>query len=546
MMYEKLIKPNVNAEALDLFDEKLKSAVDSFVGGLDDRDKYIFEGRTGLNSGYKTLEEVGLGAKDHSYGKDITRERVRQIQEAIFNEWRDFMPVRGEYFSGMIDHYYDLINADFMPRTRSAFQSDKDFNRFLAVCTNTSLKHIEAIYMAGHKGNVLDSFWATTGPSPIPLEDIVDHLGEYGFGGAGNENRSDEKVEATYTEIQARNLVFHLLESGHIVVDEEGLLSPRKLNKATALAHAAQSFGDGAPWLEIQQAVNEGGYCARNLPTTRLDFAMGTAVDNGWIYQSERGTYAPVSALTRYFKKIEPMDIVHRVKDFLIEEGEDSYPLAKLYNAKSDDGMFFNLEYFIVRYAIKQYGEIGDVYFSGLSGSDMIGLHENVGTMSKQEVILQEFEDKTDFTLEDVVPLLRSNSPRHAAYLIDKLIREGEIVKTEMNTYTLAKNLNAGIDLDAVMQYMKKKLLKNRDTKIMYDSCMADLKEKFGFEFKNQMHFNSVLRSKAEEIDAVHEWRFSSNGVTLTSTLPKTKEERADQRRKNKLAKDEKEKKARK
>jgi len=502
-----LASQHENGSVLASLDATLLNDINHYLRDLSERDEIVFRSRFGLGNDYLTLERTGERLAEYNRdGSDMTRERVRQIQADLINQWHNASTIDPETLWEHVTQFYDLINGDFLPKVAGLFGEMTSFNRFLAAVCKRSLKEVNVVYSDNIKPVVLDEFWVNSSPSPVMLSEITDYLTR----------------QLGMDIIPARNMIFHFIEQGHIALHDRvalEVLSPQKLSKSVALAHASLAFPDGAPWLELQSYVNKHNYCHLHVTELRLEFAIGTAVDNGWLYQSNRGEYAPISLLAEKLEGTQITQILHALKTLLNNrESDDSVALAQLFNRNK--GLFFDLGYYTVRYIAKQYGVLEGIYFSGLSSSDMVSLDSEVGIRSKRDIIVEEFTDGREFTLEEVSLLLRSGSRRHAIYLTDNLIKEGRVVKISKDNYSVAKVANIGVKVSALMTHVHTLLLKNDGQKFLYKDIYTHLQQdKEGKSLLQALqsvnHLSSIIRASYGQYKG--DWTFSGSYVQLNA-----------------------------
>jgi len=499
MDYTALMQEHTDAALLKYLDSRMLTSINKFLKNLSERDEIVFRSRFGLGVESLTLEKTGEKVAEFNRGgKNMTRERVRQIQEVLITQWQEFCDVNASSLWKNTTQYYDLLNGDFLVSVAKLFDTPTDFNQFLTASSKRSPKDIAPIYRDEVKLTHLDDFWVASDLSPLPLQAAIDYIME----------------EEGVSVISARNVIFHMIAGGFIVVEEQSdLISPAKLNKAVAIAHACQAFEEGVSWFELQAYVNENGFCIRNMTEKRLDFAVGTAVDNGWIYQSNRGEYAPISLLAKRLGEGNINEVLEHIKALLEKQKEDSTPLTQLYN--KNHNLFDKLDYYTVRYIAKQYGFFEGIFFSGLSGADMVSLQSDIEIKSKRDILVEEFSNGLAFTLNDVSALLRSGSRRHAVYLMDTLIKEGRIVKVERDTYVVASAVNGDLDIPKLMTLSYALLKAKKGERCLYKDLFSEIEGKSDLHLESAGHLGSLLRANHDSQKGT--WTFSGGYVQLTA-----------------------------
>lgn len=504
MAYPVLHQERDDDTLLNYLDTTLSTTLTRFISSLSERDQIIFKARFGYDAEYSTLKKAGEivapfnVSKEHPAGTAMTRERIRQIQEQLISKWQQFTGVNGDATWVNVTRFYDLINDDFMPGLRSHFSDVKHFNRFLLATCDKAEDELELIYQGKTSKDSLDEFWATECGSPIGLDELLSALGEH----------------LDVPTLGLRNLVFHFLARGELQLDlESGLLSPAKLGKAVSLAHASLAYPNGTGWKVLQKHVNDQRLCTRKITEARLDFAISNAVDAGWLFQSGRGQYAPISLLSRRVGSKSIMTALQQVKKLLLALPDEtsSTPLSHIYNKHKAD--FAGLDYYTVRYIVKQYGVLEDVYFLGLSSSDMVSLNKDIKTRPNRVLIVEEFSHGKAFTLNDVTGLLRSESRRYAVYLLDGLVKEGLVVRLARNSYVIAEAVNGDLDLKAITHFVHAALLAHKGEKVAYETLREAVETEFNVHLESESHLSSIIRANSEIFDSA--WTFSENYVHL-------------------------------
>lgn len=485
---------------METVDKVIHESIVNYVSSLSEKDLFIFQSRTGCNTPYLTLSDVGEKIKRIT-GSTLTRERVRQIQSNLIDEYRELVApyIDDElYVLLFVSPGWDCIDERTLPKTVSLFDTFEDFTRFMGYClSEKGQKAMDSLTARVFDKNVLDEFWATVAISPISIAELSEYI----------------CVHLNKTEVEGRNLIYGLLEDGSLHYDKEtGLLSPLRLTKAMALSHAAMFFKDGAPWLDIQRKVNELNVCNKKITVSRLDYAIGTAVDFGYIYQSGRGEYSHISNLFKVYSDMGNVrQMLDKLRDIIAEQyGETgAHPLSVIYS--QNQSLFGEgADYFIVRYIIKQFGGMSGIRFSGLSGSDVVTLDKNgkIDILSRQEIIINQFSDGQEFGTDDILPLLRSESTRHASFLLDNLVLSRDIVKLNRDDYVVASFANKGLNIDKIMQYCYGIAKANRNEKVSYDSLYRAIKDKPDMAVKSGFHLSSILRSHYQDLNDGHKWVF--------------------------------------
>jgi hypothetical protein len=193
------------------------------------------------------------------------------------------------------------------------------------------------------------------------------------------------------------------------------------------------------------------GLCRSEFPLDRTDHGLGEAVERGLLILTSKGTY---NHLLHENITDEDIATINRlVKAFLDQKEEGiSLHLNSMVYQKSPQLQEF--EYYVVRHAVRNFGETHDVYFSGKSQADTVSLSSEVTSVSQKDAIMKWVleKDNRSFVSDELVPLLRSKSHGHAKFYISELVAEHRLVRNTYNTYSTPETSFKGLPIQGIVE----------------------------------------------------------------------------------------------
>lgn len=413
--------------SLDELEPNLIAAMDHFIVNLSEKDQYIFCKRHGIDCKQETLEEVGSLLP----GGAVTRERVRQLQKRLDNDWPHHFGISPKQLWISIQDKLSLLRAPVFTSWRQRFDSEQGFFEFLEACCRVKPKRIRSITFPEVKKPILSNFWEAN-PSPASLGQVISFL----------------EQEVGQEQAVLENMLVRLQKLDVIRIDSQGV-SPLNLSKTEAFSHVLLMFPEGGDWKTLQQAVNDNGCCRVTFPLDRLDGSIGHTVDHGTIYQHARGSYRSTSYLNIADDQVSR--ILSAVKSELVsaKQAERSaiHLMTDFYNRHPQPE-----DYFTVRHIVRSYGEREGIFFSGKSGADTASLDSEFSLVSQVKAIVEYFSVKKGaFSTQDIAGIIRSQSISHASFYVEKLMTENLIIRVSESQYDLADRAFNDFDIKAIV-----------------------------------------------------------------------------------------------
>ena len=262
------------------------------------------------------------------------------------------------------------------------------------------------------------------------------------------------------------------------------------------------------PWKALHEKINELGISRTSFSLERQDNSIGTAVDNGWIYQSGHGEYQTLSNLELSEEDIE--STLFKLKACLEAEkrgGRDAVNLPVGFYEKQQHLP----DYFIVRHIVRTYGEREGIFFNGKSGSDTVSLDSEFSLVSQEKDIVQMFvkAGKT-LTRQDIANSIRSQSIGHAAFYLDQLTKAEKIVRVSAMGYALTAK---AFEFSSVRKIVKSAaaFLAGETRVVEGEVLQRHLNRELDLE-NNKYFYLSLLRIHAGKMG--YEWCYSHNLIS--------------------------------
>lgn len=409
---------------LDELEAYLIKDLESYFYQESNRETDVLSRRFGVNCESVTLEEVG-----QSY--DITRERVRQIESKAKNNFIANLSISPKVIWAITKSNLSELRSPLFPTLRKLFNTKKNFYSFLEVCCALKENEIKQITSPTLNKTIFEEFWVWN-KSPANIEDLSWYLHE------------NMNVELTIAE----NQISTWIEEGVLErIKEE--VKPRSLSKVPGITNALLDFPNGDTWQNIQNHANEKNITACGFYSDRQENSLGSGVDKEYLYQSGRGAYRHLAYLNiSEDDKQRILDIVQSKLNEYQHEGRESVNLSvDIYQrvGLSDD-------YYIVRHIVRAFGESVGIYFNGKSGADTVSLVSDFCLASQKTVLIDLFKKSLEpLSKKDVASKIRSQSLGHAAFYIDKLLIEGEIVRIDEMHFSHIDNAFLKIDIEAIL-----------------------------------------------------------------------------------------------
>lgn len=474
------IQPRISFEKIDnvtieSVDNIIFEDVDIYLHDVikNKRDVDIATSRWGYGGKQETLEVIGERYK-------ITRERVRQrakrINQNLLTNLRIFPDTLWQIIS---DNLTEEL-TDLLPSLFSLFDKEKDFYEFLDLCCGKKIGTIKNVLSVGEQSREAINSLFCECESPISQDTLNDKLiEEYG-----------------YTRESAINEIRRLQSEGKIEITEDGIY-PRKLGKKEAIAHVLTFFPDGLPWLDVARVINKKGFSKTIFPERLVDQFH----NNNNVYLCERGTFRHIKFIEFDMENKEKIILfMNMIRNYLTDNGINNVALRldDFYSENHPD-----IDYYILRYLVREYGEDFGIFFYGRSGVDSISLKSfndeirRISLVDRLVKILK--ESSTPMTKQQLALNLNKNT-NHVAYLMDKLAENSEeikIVRVDSMRFTTPEKAFSNIDVERVINVIKK---------IVEESNIVEaevFKEKVNQEFNysyDKNFYSSLIKKYLSEL----------------------------------------------
>ncbi len=397
--------------------------IEDFALELPENESDIFIARLGFNHQILTLEALG-----QKYG--VTRERIRQIDKIVFNQFVKKFSIPLKLIKDQI-LYKTEDKFLTMPTLYSLFDKEQSFYAFFARLLQSSAEFDVGEFKPLSNLNLFDEFF-TENKSPFEKDDLINEL-----------------VSSTgISFIKASITLDFLTEEGVFTQNLEGKYLPSRLGKKEALAHSLLNFPNGLPWKDAALFTNSKGYSRNNVYTDRLDGAFNTSEN---IYQSGSGTYKHL-----IFSGLNDVDldqVILDAKNFLEKLPNNSCHLNEffqIYHKKN------NLGYFELRHSLREYGELHGVFFQGKSNQDSISLNQAASLGGQRELIINLLNQAPGpLSKSEIAQKIRSQSLRHANFYLFELMNEKKVIRVENMQYSTPEKMFKNINIDNLLLQIK-------------------------------------------------------------------------------------------
>lgn len=451
------------------------------------RENDVLSRRLGIDCCSETLEEIGK-----TYG--ITRERIRQIECKAKKNFIAKLSISPKVIWAITRSNLSELRAPLFADLRRKFTSDKNFYSFLEVCCGLEENEIKKVTSPNISKSIFEEFWVWN-KSPAPLEDLSWYL---------HENMNIELAVA-------ENQIAIWIKDNLLVVDGENI-KPISLSKVSAITNALLDFPAGNVWSKIQSHANNKSVTGNDILENRLEPNLMRAVDREYVYQSGRGTYRHLKYLN-----IDEADVKRVLNVVLTKLKEYKYAERESVNLFVDIFQRVDLadDYFFVRHIVRSFGESEGIYFNGKSGADTVSLLANFTLVSQKTVLIDLFKQSLNpLSKQDIASKIRSQSLGHAAFYLDKLLTDGNIVRIDETTYAHIDNAFEGVDVEGIiklainfidnesriiegekLQSMLNRHLGNNYNKYFYISLLKVYSEQYGkhYSFVHNLISNSKI-----------------------------------------------------
>ncbi len=477
-------------QQIENFDLPLDELEDHLVNDLknyflqdETKDNDILSRRLGVNCNSETLEEIGKSYK-------VTRERIRQIESKVKKNFIAKLSIYPKVVWAITKSNLSELRSPLFPNLRKYFNTDKSFYSFLEVCCGLKENEIKKVTSPTLNKAIFEEFWVWN-KSPANIEDLSWYLHE------------NMNVELAIAE----NQIAIWIEEGVLDRTEEEV-KPLSLSKVPGITNALLDFPNGDVWKNIQNHANDKRITTGKFFTDRPEPSLGYGADKEYLYQSARGTYRHITYLNiSEDEKKRILDIVlSKLNEYKHAERESVNLSVDIYQQLS-----LSDNYFIVRHIIRAFGESVGIYFNGKSGTDTVSLVSNFSLASQRTVLIDLFKKSlVPLSKKYIATKIRSQTLGHAAFYLDQLLTEGEVVRIDETHFSHVENAFLKIDIKAAMT-LAISFIDNEERIIEGEKIQSYLNRHLDKEF-NKYFYISLL--KAHAVDYGKQYYFIQNLVS--------------------------------
>lgn len=473
-------------------DNILIEDIESYLWALDETKMDIALSRWGFNHEHETLEEVAGRYK-------LSRERIRQVEKPINANLPSHLRIPSKILWANIRAKMTEDLTVLLPHLAKCFATDKLFYAFIELCCQVEAGSISKIIFTKIHTGIIDSLFCSI-PSPVAQEIIINELmSNYGY----------DKASAIHGIKQ--------LEKSHNIKETEQGIYPMKLARAEAVAHVLISHPEGLPWKDIAKIVNKKGYSLTQIDETRMTHGFN---DNEHIYLCGKGAYRNL-----LFLDLEPFDIpkiMQHLLDYFKQKQTTASHLNDYYFQTK--GQRCEIEYFTLRYLVREYGEEYGLYFEGKSNIDGISLDPDSKCITQADVIIKVLnESKVAMTKQEIAERLKSKSIGHASFYLNNLRDEGKVVRVDKMVYTTPEQAFSNIDTKAVMQVIRE-IINIQDAIVEADVFREYVNMELNLSY-SKYFYAALINTQLKELGWYrHNMLFSKNPIPYRNLLDMCKQ----------------------
>ena len=238
---------------------------------------------------------------------------------------------------------------------------------------------------------------------------------------------------------------------------------------------------EGLPWQDIIKIININKFTRNEISERRIP---GRIFDNENVYLSERGTYRHVK-----FANFESIDIEKVLLDILYYfDGSNDSSIHLYSDYYRQRRKYLGINYYKLRYVVRNYGEEHGIYFVGQSHVDTISLQSNPYRVTAKDAILNILKksDKS-LTIAEIAQATRSKNQLMAFYIIQALQQDDKVLRVDQKLYTTPDKVFQFVDLDKILSSIND-IIQSTSCIIESDVFRENLNPIFNFSYSKYFY----------------------------------------------------------
>lgn len=415
--------------------------------------EFIFKNRFGI-SPYKKITLDSIGQKL----KGLSRERIRQIEEKIINNFIKFMNVHPSYLKKMFE--ITIVNSENLeeklPYLKKIFENDMYY--FLSKISE--YKEMESELFPDLSMNIFEEHYSLN-KSPYTYSEI-------------------EKVILDKTSIKEhliKRSIDNLIEK-NFLFKKGDLIDIGISTKSAVLSNYLLNFIDGISTQEIIKIIkNEKGFLLNK----------SAFYYNNYTYLYGKGVYRHINYFFEQFNDEKIENILSKVNIILLEK-ETDIKLKDLHFLIKKT--YLDLNYFDLRFMISYFGISKNIYFDGKSGYDLISLNKIDGHNIKQEMTnFIKNRGKKLFSFKDIC-FNNNYSIYSLNMLLSILSNELIVLKVDSENYILSEYAFEDLNVNLIKSEIGDFLKKQNDKPFTISYIEEKMNKKFNINFHKNYYLS--------------------------------------------------------
>ena len=445
--------------------------INEIVSLLEERMAITFKSRFGFQEDHKTLAELGK-----QFG--ITRERVRQIEAKLKRSLRSLGKIEKNSLIDFFNKYESISFHKLFPKLNKYFNSTRSSNNEITRSKFTIFIEcfcgVEEQYFKTPERELLDfdneklKEIFTITPSGVSRDNFFEIIKEnYG-----------------YSDFVTLSAIEFMEKKGLIKISDKKIY-PIELNKYQEVANILLQYPNGLHWKKIAIIGNK-SFSKNKWDLERIvGDASFNMISNKYIYLSDRGTYKLFNLCPEINNRNE---IINTFKNYLIEKKLDQATLEEAFQNIIKLDKYKNLNFYDARAIIKKFGPEKNLYHTGVSGTNTIGLNKNLETISLRDKILKLIGESSDEISQKYLTqsLQKTDEALPIDIHLNDLVDEMKIFRVNPGIYLNFDNALSLCDKDEVKIFLDNYL--NNFEFITNGFMRESLNQELGYDLSNSYY----------------------------------------------------------